>query len=626
MEQVVNSILTASNLHSKLTGIPVDGAFTDKIKALGCGIFRLLVMGEIKKGKSSFINAFLGVKNLVPVASDIATSTVFQIHYGKEIGYRVFFEKATGKTPLRIDAAEIASYGTEDGNPGNEKQVSFIDVSYPSPLLKTGLVLIDTPGLGGLYKEHKKITWNYVPKADAVFFVTDSVESPIGIEEIAHLQTVLNITSHLYFVQTKASSVDKEARALRRKNNLSILSKALNMPEESIPYFIVDSLRKFSADETMNEKKLVRSGYPELMSYINDRLLKQKHSLLAARAARLAAPILTGISNNIAIRKDALAADTVEKQQQAKQDLAETEAELQQWQSTCLPDLRTKIMRSFSALKDDCERDCAQFRLNGPIHSQLENIINAAEDKKKLTETISDISDKLPEIATESFKQIRLKLENGIAEIVKNLCKESDSSHISLVKPSQGTSKLTLTENQYLKQVVENISKKDSAFTTISRGSMGRNVGSSIGAKIGSVLSFFIEDEDTAFFVEGISCIAGSICGIFLAKKELSHQEVAQSKNLTINALSKCVSSVYYDITRSIQDLFKGFNNTVEDALTQAIRFRTEELHKAHAELVERARMSATELTKAKNQLVQDEAQLRTIMKAIEPWMSQTAK
>ena len=40
------------------------------------GLFRLVVMGEIKKGKSSFINALLGEPNLLPTSDDIATSTV----------------------------------------------------------------------------------------------------------------------------------------------------------------------------------------------------------------------------------------------------------------------------------------------------------------------------------------------------------------------------------------------------------------------------------------------------------------------------------------------------------------------------------------------------------------------
>lgn len=120
------------------------------------GIFRLVVMGEIKKGKSSFINALLGEHGLLPTQSDVATSTVYKILYGPERKFKVFFlpDIDTGKRrePLQIAEAELRCYGTEDGNPKNEKQVAFIGVELPNAMLKEGLVLVDTPGVGGLHK------------------------------------------------------------------------------------------------------------------------------------------------------------------------------------------------------------------------------------------------------------------------------------------------------------------------------------------------------------------------------------------------------------------------------------------------------------------------------------------
>ena len=42
-------------------------------------------------------------------------------------------------------------------------------MELPAPLLKDGLVLVDTPGVGGLYKAHRDVTWVYAPNADAAF-------------------------------------------------------------------------------------------------------------------------------------------------------------------------------------------------------------------------------------------------------------------------------------------------------------------------------------------------------------------------------------------------------------------------------------------------------------------------
>ena len=628
MEQVTNAILTAAQFHNKLTGTPVSEAFTKQIKHMGAGIFRLVVMGEIKKGKSSFINAFLGVKDLVPVASDVATSTVYKIHYGKEAGYRVFFEASTGKQPLKVTADELADYGTENGNPGNKKQVDFIEVIYPSPLLKTGLVIIDTPGLGGLFKEHKKITWNYVPKADAVFFVTDSVESPIGIEEIGHLKTVLNITPHLYFVQTKASAVDKEAREARRQNNLSILSRAFNTPPEQIPYFVVDSLRKFSADESESLKKLERSGYPELMNYINGRLLMQKHSILAGKAVSMAIPMLTEIKNNLAYRKEALAADTEKKQQIAKNAITQAENELQQWQTDRLPALRTTVTRGFDDLKTECEGICAQLRPHGQLYAMLEDSINKAENKDALAHIIEIIQEKLPEAASACIVEVRQKLENGVADIMRLLSREANSHNeaICISSDSQkNTPELNLTDNNYLVQVAHTLAEGGSFFNGLTRGAIGGGVGMSVGSFVGGIVGSIIPGLGTAIG-SSLGGLIGSIWGGYQAAVELEAQELQQAKIQTISAVGKNIASIHNDIMATLQNLTKHFKHSVEDALNNAVIHHTAELKKAHTELVARARKSTAEITAAKNELAQDETQLRSIMKAIEPWMYTIAK
>lgn len=112
-------------LESKLNGGAPDQKLIEKIKLLSAGIFRIVVMGEVKKGKSSFINAMLGVEKLVPLSTDVATSTIYKICYGEKQACKVFFSEESGKESLAIDQSEIAKYGTEDGNPGNEKTSRF---------------------------------------------------------------------------------------------------------------------------------------------------------------------------------------------------------------------------------------------------------------------------------------------------------------------------------------------------------------------------------------------------------------------------------------------------------------------------------------------------------------------
>jgi len=91
LDSFCHGAATVLGLESALSGKPVDPEWVKKIALWKTGIFRIVVMGEIKKGKSSFVNALLGYKDLVPVCSDVATSTIFKICYGPQVGYKVFF-------------------------------------------------------------------------------------------------------------------------------------------------------------------------------------------------------------------------------------------------------------------------------------------------------------------------------------------------------------------------------------------------------------------------------------------------------------------------------------------------------------------------------------------------------
>ena len=115
-----------AQIEAKIKNSPVDQDFLANAKLTGLGIFRLVVMGEIKKGKSSFINALIGTDNLVPVHSDVATSTIFKIHYGPEIKYTVYFEKDEKDFPphlMRMKARNV------------RETIAAIEASTDSPQL-----------------------------------------------------------------------------------------------------------------------------------------------------------------------------------------------------------------------------------------------------------------------------------------------------------------------------------------------------------------------------------------------------------------------------------------------------------------------------------------------------------
>ncbi|MEZ5430227.1 MAG: dynamin family protein [Verrucomicrobiales bacterium] len=166
LKSVADLMSAVSALREGKLGLPNDDLFAAQTMKVSLGLFSLVVMGEVKKGKSTFVNALTGIRKLVPEFDDVATSTVFKIHRGRDLRYRVYFQDGSGQdeNPKVIRAPEtVEDYGTEKGNPGNQKKVDFIAVEAPAPILGQGLVIVDTPGVGGLIKEHKAITFRHAP-------------------------------------------------------------------------------------------------------------------------------------------------------------------------------------------------------------------------------------------------------------------------------------------------------------------------------------------------------------------------------------------------------------------------------------------------------------------------------
>ena len=616
MKELITSLLNALKLEEKLSGEKrVTPELEQQLKLWGAGIFRLVVMGEIKKGKSSFINAMLGVENLVPVSSNVATSTIFKIRYGKERGYRVHFTAESNKNVLDINETELTHYGTEDGNPANREQVDFIEVMCPSPLLKTGIVIIDTPGLGGLFKEHKKITYQYVPRADAVFFVTDSVESPIGELELEYLRDIRSITSHLYFVQTKSCAVDSSARDARKKNNLAILSSALEMPAEKIPYFTVDSCLYFEAQQYKDEEDLVACGYPILKSFIQNVLQTNQHKMLAARAISRMAPILTNLRDMVNSRRELLQADTEGKRAKCETDIARAQKELAEWEETKKPEILKRLQNDLKSVRRDAEDQCYTLRPGGEIQTEFENLIYNCEGKDALTQLMNDINQKLPVCAARVNQKIMSMVQDRVESILSEIsagCSTELSTNVISDRVEVNTSNIGhAVEN------IKNSNTYDTARTVVYGGGAGVAIASVVGGIIGSV-------------VPGVGTIIGSWAGLTLAGlwggsqalKLKQQQELRAAKNECKGAIAQSIASTYSTLQRNLNRLWDDISSLTSNAITSFVRERNSELNKRMEEIRERGKMDSVEFNQRTKELQESEMLVAGIDKVVKTYLA----
>jgi predicted GTPase len=174
--------------------------------------FNLAILGQMKRGKSSFVNALLGAE-ILPTGILPLTSVITRVRYGPTPAAEIVYKSGQSE---QIEVRALHEYITEAANPGNRKQAASAEVAYPSDLLRAGIDLIDTPGIGSTHLHNTSTTEDYLNEVDAGIVVL-SVDPPTTAVEVDFLRRMRRDVPKLLFVINKADTATlDEVAAVRR--------------------------------------------------------------------------------------------------------------------------------------------------------------------------------------------------------------------------------------------------------------------------------------------------------------------------------------------------------------------------------------------------------------------------
>ncbi|CEG22042.1 Bacterial dynamin-like protein [Planococcus massiliensis] len=228
--------------------------------------YTIMVVGEFKHGKSTFVNALLG-KDVMPRGVTPTTATINTVFHSNQQEVQVI--KKNGSIE-KFDSINVLNQFTA-AQDFDSDEIKYIKLFMDAEILKKRVVLIDTPGVNDLSDQRTEVTHQFLPRADVVIFMC-SLTSPIKHSEQIFIEEQLmkNGIERTIFAANFADSIDEEE-----------IEEVTNFVERRLENIVGKNLSKVypvSAKEALmgrlqNDKEmLLYSGLLEIESEIYQKI------------------------------------------------------------------------------------------------------------------------------------------------------------------------------------------------------------------------------------------------------------------------------------------------------------------------------------------------------------------
>ena len=361
----------------------------------------VVACGDIKRGKSSLLNAVLDQPGLLPVDADVATSVHLVVRHADEFDIVVTRLDDNGEPSqehvTRDDLVDVASMR---GDASRREGVMSVEIGVDNPLLARGIVLIDTPGVGGMSRGHRDLALAALGQADALLF-TVSAEEPVARSELEFLVEASERTEHIVMVVTKADTNSEAAngemiaehrakirtfaetqqrRADEGETDADVsmrLRRVLDAPFVLTSSFLAEQARARAeaGRAEQAERLLARSGIGDLRTLL-DRSADNREMIRVANLVALLRVLLGDVERETQARQRAASGDN-----QVAEDLAARQRSLEEFGSKQAR-WRGTLGNSIVRLQTGASRLVTK-ELNR-VRERYREIIDASEDSEAL--------------------------------------------------------------------------------------------------------------------------------------------------------------------------------------------------------------------------------------------------
>ena len=489
--------------------------------------FLFVVIGEVKAGKSSFINALLGSGEICEVGADPRTNMVAKIVYAENEGY------------------------SRELKPGELREIG-----RPVPILEK-IAIVDTPGTNSPFQQHEDITKEFIPNSDLVVFVFFSknpyTNTAWSLVDFAHKEW----KKPVIFVLQQSDLADE--RELQTSSNY-IQQEAQQRHITSPQVFATSAKQAINGED---------GGFGPIQEFVRNTITGGKgYKLKLTSNVGAAEQIVERLANGMQLLQQQLQTDeaVVEKVQHR----------LRQGQSQSRTEIDALVERLMTQYERVVYQIKSEFRdeLTIPMLAKR-SFLSMFNRRQRVDAWIGEMNARaqaeLEETLDETSKEGAKRFLDGIELLIKQLIAELNALQNTNLRKTEVA--LPIVEYRY--EVIEGVKGKivnllnDKTFINCladTADSVGPGVASGgIIAVVGGIITtitrvVFIDVIGGVFFGAGI-LLAG---GVLFAKRRSLIQKLDRElernrdrfEHTVSDQLNAKLSIIYEEIDRSFSDLY----------------------------------------------------------------------
>jgi len=214
--------------------------------------------------------------------------------------------------------------------------VNQVELTHDSPLLRQGIVLVDTPGVDSIHRRHTDVAFQYMQKADAILFVLyythafsradkDFLLQLAGVQDVVGTNKLFVVINAVDLATTEAERLDVQQRVVTELRQVGIRESRIyevssqvgaaairlaRIPEDAETQRLVRQRLRLAVDAPLPsvENLLKWSGVSILQSDLQAYIETQSDTLFVGAIERLWERVFAGLELTVSRLKNRLVA------------------------------------------------------------------------------------------------------------------------------------------------------------------------------------------------------------------------------------------------------------------------------------------------------------------------------